>query len=190
MKWIALLLVLFVPVAYGSKEDLVNCRWENGKPLPPKVCETLRRVEKEQAAKRAKEEADRAAGVEREREHKARQQAQLEEQQRQSAERREKEAAEQRARLEKWERQRAEDEKEDRRQAKIAADKKKAKMDECGNDYATPSIGMTLERANRCVATFKLVSQLNRADGVVSTYSAGRIRIHVMGGKIAAWNRY
>ena len=66
--------------------------------------------------------------------------------------------------------------------AKLAARKK-----ECGADFETPRIGMTLERAKHCVGSLKLKGQINRPDGVVSTYWAGNIYVHVMSGKIVSW---
>lgn len=60
----------------------------------------------------------------------------------------------------------------------------------CGNDYKTPSIGMRIERVQECIAPTKLVSQLNRADGVVSTYRSGEFTFHVMSGRVMAWDRY
>lgn len=71
-----------------------------------------------------------------------------------------------------------------RRDAAIAELKGK-----CGADYKTPSIGMKIERVQECVAPVKLVSQLNRADGVVDTYRAGSLSIHAMSGRVVAWDR-
>ncbi len=60
----------------------------------------------------------------------------------------------------------------------------------CGNDYKTPSIGMRIERVQECVAPVKLISQINRSDGVVSTYRAGQITVYVMSGRVMAWDRF
>jgi hypothetical protein len=75
------------------------------------------------------------------------------------------------------------------KEQKIAAQIKARKV-ACGDDYGTPRIGMSLERAQQCVGKFTLVSQLNKADGIVSTYEAGSMYLHVMDKKIVAWGRY
>lgn len=59
----------------------------------------------------------------------------------------------------------------------------------CGADYKSPSIGMRIERVQECVSPVKLVSQLNRADGVVSTYRSGTLTVHAMSGRVMAWDR-
>lgn len=74
---------------------------------------------------------------------------------------------------------------EQKRQAAAVADMKAR----CGGDYKSPSIGMRIERAQECVAPVKLVSQINRADGVVSTYRSGSLTLHVMSGRVMAWDR-
>jgi preprotein translocase subunit SecD len=60
----------------------------------------------------------------------------------------------------------------------------------CGDDYQNPKIGMSLARLNQCVAKVKLVSQINRADGVVSTYQSGNLTVHAMDNLVISWNRY
>lgn len=72
-----------------------------------------------------------------------------------------------------------------KREAEVA--EKKAR---CGSDFNTPSIGMRIERVQECLAPAKLVSQINRADGVVSTYRSGSLTFHVMSGRVIAWDRY
>ena len=68
--------------------------------------------------------------------------------------------------------------------AKIAARKA-----ECGGDFQSPRIGMSLERAKHCVGDLKLKAQVNRSDGVLSTFVVGNLYVHVMNGKIVSWAR-
>jgi len=178
--------ILLSTSAFATGEDLENCRWQNGVPIKQSVCDSMRRHDAETAARKAKEAEQRREAQRQHDEYLAKRQAEQEESKKRQAEHKvkfEREEAERKAAAEQAQREQAEYE-------RSVAKKQQERKAECGDDYATPRIGMTLERANRCVGTFKLVSQLNRADGVVSTYRAGRIHIHVMGGKVAAWNRY
>lgn len=76
---------------------------------------------------------------------------------------------------------------EKERQERIAA--AKAKREKCGADYLKPRIGMAIERAKECVAPLRLDSQINRADGVLSTYTARGVYVHVMDGVIVSWGK-
>lgn len=58
---------------------------------------------------------------------------------------------------------------------------------ECGADFGVPRVGMTLDRAKQCLGYAKLVGQVNRADGVASVYTNGRVQLVVMDGKVVAW---
>lgn len=87
------------------------------------------------------------------------------------------------AKLAKLNRQAEADEREAQRQDKV-------RRKVCGADYAKPAIGMHIERLRSCVGDLTLVSQVNRADGVASVYSAGRLQLVVIGGKVAAWQRH
>lgn len=82
---------------------------------------------------------------------------------------------------------------DDRRQAiadRQAAAKAASVKTKCGDDYKSPKIGMRLERVQECVVAVKLRSQLNRADGVVSTYEGGNAYFHIMDGRIVSWGKY
>lgn len=57
----------------------------------------------------------------------------------------------------------------------------------CGNDYKKPRIGMTLGRIRQCISEVVLTAELNRADGVMSTYETSDARFYVTGGKLVAW---
>lgn len=78
----------------------------------------------------------------------------------------------------------------ERDEARAYAAKQKPIKDKCGADYRQPKVGMTLARAQECVAKFAMTSQINRADGVVSTYSGRGMYLHVMGDKVIAWGKY
>ena len=60
----------------------------------------------------------------------------------------------------------------------------------CGDDYKSPKIGMSIDRVRACVTPVKLKGQLNRADGVVSTFVGGNAYFHVMEGRIISWGKY
>lgn len=121
-----------------------------------------------------------------------------EELQRKVKEQREKEASdrqakwqdEQNAREEAYRKERVREDREENVRQKRAADVVQERKKLCGDDYLTPKIGMSIERAQKCVGNFRLTSQLNRADGVVSTYSAVRTYLHVIDGRIVSWGRY
>lgn len=68
-----------------------------------------------------------------------------------------------------------------------AAAEKKAK---CGEDYKRPRIGMSIDRVKECVTSVKMTGQLNRADGVITTYEGGNAYFHVMASRIVSWGKY
>lgn len=78
---------------------------------------------------------------------------------------------------------RAERKAEAQARSKTVAERKAA----CGADYLTPRIGMPIDRALQCVGAFRLQGQINRADGVLSTYLGARRYLHVMDGRVVAW---
>lgn len=80
-------------------------------------------------------------------------------------------------------------EREDRAEEKMRNDKIAAMKARCGNDYKNPSIGMKIERVQECIAPVKMVSQLNRTDGVVSSYQSGSYWFNVMSGRVVAWGK-
>lgn len=87
------------------------------------------------------------------------------------------------------ERQRVAAQKQQRvQQAKVAGEQK-ALQEVCGADYKALRVGMPLFRANQCYGKFVLRSQINRADGVVSTYWHGSTYAHVMNGLIVSWGK-
>ncbi len=48
---------------------------------------------------------------------------------------------------------------------------------------------MSVDRVKECVTPVKMTSQINRADGIVSTYQGGGAYFHVMEGRVIAWGR-
>lgn len=105
----------------------------------------------------------------------------------------EKRRAEEKAATETQEREDAKTEAAYDRADRAAQKKQNAKVAEikarCGDDYKNPQIGMLLARVKDCVAPVKLVSQINRADGVASLYQSGSLWLNVMQGKVVAWGK-
>lgn len=201
-KWLIILLALpivvfFVMVfsqmaaAQPADEDLENCIWaRSGEKMSDKTCNAFRAevaadvAAKERAAAESKrfklDQAERAAAQEQEN----------------------KAVLENNKRLEdEWQAKKKADEAEDKRETqaydrkeraaqKANATREQAIKDRCNADYKKPRIGMTIARAQDCVAKFRLTAELNRADGVVSTYEAGRTYLNVMDGHIVSWGKY
>jgi preprotein translocase subunit SecD len=170
-------------------EDLVNCLWPNGKPIDPRVCTSLRKTVVEKAEQQAQWEAQRQADqamIAKRQEEQAQLKAVADQKAMEDKKRWDEEQAAKKAELDKYlaDQQRQED-REEARVRKIDEARRKA----CGDDYSNPRIGMTIQRAQQCVADFKLKGQINRADGVVSTYMAGHAYAHVMNGKIISWGK-
>lgn len=59
----------------------------------------------------------------------------------------------------------------------------------CGDDYRTPRIGMTIERARECLGPMKMVGQLNRSEGVATQYRVGSVWLNVLQGHVIAWGK-
>lgn len=87
------------------------------------------------------------------------------------------------------EKQEAEWDREDRAAQKRQDTKIAEVKARCGSDYKNPSIGMRIERVKECVAPVKMVSQVNRADGVASLYQYGPVWFNVMSGRVIAWGK-
>lgn len=67
---------------------------------------------------------------------------------------------------------------------KAEAEKKRV----CGADYRKVRIGMDFARVKQCLGEFRLVSEINRTDGVVSVYERGGGLVYVMNGRVTAWH--
>lgn len=58
----------------------------------------------------------------------------------------------------------------------------------CGDSYHKIRVGMEFATVKQCYGDFRLVSEINRADGIVSIYIARTgTRVYVMNGKVTAW---
>ena len=188
---IAVAAALGLPTHAAARgEDLVKCISPDGTRIPATLCERYRQQEIAERKRLARfAEQDRQQQLVRDEERKQQETKSLEiRQQREKVD--EEQRKEQAARQAKSEADYERYKREEAKQEKRAAENTRAKKERCGTDYGAPRIGMTIERAQDCVGNFKLVSQLNRADGVVSTYSSGRVHLHVMNGKVGAWERY
>jgi flagellar biosynthesis GTPase FlhF len=172
--------------AQTNYHDTANCRWTDGRSMSEKDCEFFRKL-------KAADEAEEAA-------HQARSQARLnkqrEERQAQEQARSARLAAEKKEREERFalemekakvlQQQREQDEKvretEQDRQIAIL-------RTQCGSDLDRPAIGQTITRFQKCVGDVEQTGQINRKDGVVTTYEGSGYVVHVMGGKVVAWSR-
>lgn len=191
MKKLILILVFCAagPSMSAVDYNLKTCMFNNGLPMHPQSCEALKKREARNA------EAGRKAG-----EKMAAQRALYDEQQAQVEVKRQEDQRAQEKRAQEWHAKNEEQNamalkaQQEQRQwevatAKAASDRTAKQKSLCGDDYRSPRVGMTLIRAKECVADFKLEGQINRADGVVSTYIAGQTYLHVMDGKIVSWGR-
>ena len=61
---------------------------------------------------------------------------------------------------------------------------------ECGNDYKVVRVGMKFSRVKKCVGNFNLTSQVNRSDGIISTYENKYGFVHVMDNLVVSWGLY
>lgn len=175
--------------AFAVDYDLQTCMFNTGSPMHPKSCESLKKRDA-QNAEEAKRYNERLAAN-----------RLVQDGQRAQAEARQQEAQRERAakqaewRIQKDEQHamglKAQQEQIqwEKATAKAASDRTAKQKSTCGEDYRSPRVGMTLTRAKKCVADFKLKGQINRADGVVSTYMAGQTYLHVMDDKIVSWGR-
>ncbi|WP_200227843.1 hypothetical protein [Rubrivivax gelatinosus] len=164
--------------------NLETCTFSNGRPIDRIECEAMRRYSAAEEEKKARDaEWLRGLNMAAEAERADRDRKRQEDQARWTAERqaREAETAAEVARQEAADR--AERAAEARAQAKAVAAKRAA----CGADYLAPRIGMPIDRALQCVGAFRLQGQINRADGVLSTYLGARRYLHVMDGRVVAW---
>jgi len=60
---------------------------------------------------------------------------------------------------------------------------------QCGADFRRPMIGQTVTRFQLCVAQVDEIGQINRTDGVVTTYEGSGYIIQAMNGRVVAWTR-
>lgn len=175
--------------ASGAGEDLEQCRYNNGRPMDLRVCESLRKAAARSEVLRNHQQTSQREAAERNAEQQRMQLEKDAEDRRLQAERAEAYRAQRE--LEQAGARKAQQEQQDWEiaQERSAARLETKRKEECGQDYKAISIGMHIERAKRCVAPFKLIGQINRVDGVVSTYRSGEMYAHVMDQKIVSWGR-
>lgn len=187
--FIAFLCGLAMTTVFAKGEDIERCLYNNGQPMDQRVCDTLRKKAAQDAAAAEKHKermaAERALHDEQQAQAETKRQEVQREQEAKQAERRAKQE-EQNATALKAQQEQIQWEKAT---AKAASERTAKQKAICGDDYKSMRVGMTLDRAKECVADFKLKGQINRADGVVSTYRAGPIYLHVMDGKIVSWGK-
>ena len=167
-----------------TDESLAQCKLANGKAIEADVCarwqralETAISAERSQALREERHQYELNTVSE----------AFLKEQAA-AAEKREREAAaaKDRARIDRERQEQAEAEYKARR---AEEDRQEAALEKaCGRDYNQPRVGMTAARADQCVGDLIMKSQINRRDGVVTTYLSGSYYLHVMAGKVVAWS--
>lgn len=165
--------------------DLANCVYSNGVKIPADECAAFNAAEDRKKAFAAKAEASRVenARVESQREaDRAAEQARLKSE---YAARKQADELALAKRQQEFEREQAVQTANDRR-----AEARRTQVKQmCGADYMTPSIGMSIGRAKECLGRMKLTGQINRKDGVVSTYVGATGYLHVMDGRVVAWGR-
>ncbi|MDZ7920736.1 hypothetical protein [Rhodoferax sp.] len=186
-----LAVILFMTSAAFAADDinLETCTYKDGTPFSAKACASLKR----RAEQQAKESA--IAAEQQEQRLKAKQDwlRKNEEEERAKKLIEEKRNTEWLARHKESNAaalQAQNEQKEWEEKTAKAVEKRSAELRSvCGDDYKNLQIGMTMNRAQQCVAPFKLVGQLNRADGVVSTYRSGSVYAHVMNGRVVSWSK-
>lgn len=175
--------------AVSGDEPLANCTYKTGVRMPPDECVLFQKAEAEKERRAAQQatlleenrrieaEYNRARAVEQARQleaHKLRQQQDAEEiAQRQAA----------------YERQRQQEERQETARERARSNEVASRKKACGEDYLQPRIGMTVERARQCLGAIYVTGQINRVDGVVTSYAGRGIHLHVMKGQIIAWGR-
>lgn len=177
-------------IQYYKRYNLEKCEDEYGRSISDKACDLL----KSERQSDLEYDARRKIADQKSAEEKAEQDKQKlanEKLQREGAERRLEEHRRQvekdKAHLERWLAESADLERKEQAAQKKQTDTKKAA---CGTDYQSPKIGMTIARVKQCVATVRLVSQMNRADGVVTIYQGGGYTFSEMGGRVTYWSRF
>lgn len=176
----------------ANRRYLQLCRYDDGTLIPQDECDVLRQGHAREVAARKQQQADLQRAmqqIERERataEAEANAKKSLDNA-RAKVEHDARRAAEREAMLRAEAQVRAHEQEEERaHRAAVTAAKTK-----CGADYKRPAIGMPIERVRQCVAeSIRVTGQLNRADGVVTTYTSNNgWFFQVMNGRIVAWGR-
>lgn len=215
MKPVFAFLLSACSVAHASP-DLVNCLYPNGNAIPTRICEGLRSIElreREEAAERDQRHRDVMKAADKQRadsralEAARSAQAQEVRQGRQAESDAERAASDlqQAERTALIERKHAEQAAVNRELAEAASKEQaaaeareerafarqraflKQKRAECGVDFQTPRLGMTLARARQCVGTLRLRSEAASFGDVTSIYSVGPYYLTTVNGRIVSW---
>lgn len=176
----------WVAQAQKPNIDLINCRFGNGIAVPEDECLVMRRFQATEDAKAAQDKAFRDRINAQYEADLAAERTKREQDQEANAAARARQDAAQLADQRKWQTKADADEKAYALGEAKATAAAKAK---CGADYKAPRIGMPITRAQECVTSMRVTAQLNRADGVVTTYQGGGAYFHVMNGLIVSWGR-
>ncbi|MBQ1766859.1 MAG: hypothetical protein IIZ92_28695 [Aquincola sp.] len=178
------------------KLDLDKCLYPDGRPIPQDRCEAFK-LQMTQRAEVAERNRAAAAQFAQQREARAEadraRQAAEDERRRQVAETAAAEQARRKAENEAAiARTSAWLDREERAEAareRKAASHQAAMKSACGDDYRAPRIGMHIRRAELCAGPLTLTGQINRRDGVLSTYSGPGLYVHVIDDTVVAWGR-
>lgn len=176
--------------ANAAPPDLENCRYQNGLPIDKIDCDALRRLQQAREAREAEQQRRAAEAYSRARAEQDDTQAKRREQEAQIEAARTERKKEHEARMADLDAKRRADELAEAKADAAAAAREKARKLTCGADYKNPQVGMRIERAQECIAAMQVTAQVNRADGVLTTYVGGGAYFHVMDGRIVAWGRY
>lgn len=175
--------------AVSGEEPLANCTYKTGVRMPPDECVLFQKAEAERERRAAQQaaqlEENRRIEAEYNRAREAEQARQLEahklRQQQEADEIAQRQAA--------YERQRQQEAREETARERARSNEVASRKKVCGDDYMQPSIGMTVERARQCLGAIQVTGQINRVDGVVTSYTGKGIYLHVMKGQVIAWGR-
>jgi hypothetical protein len=187
---LAALSALIASPALAADPDLVQCLWPTGQPIDARTCDGLRGIEathqaeaQRQASLRAQQQATADATLAQRLDADQAERARVDAINQEGLRR---QAAADAARAQGWQEERN---REQAYEDRMTADTN-ARRAACGPEFGKPAVGMTLQRAQQCVGTFRLQGEVVTTGGKVQTYVGHRTVLHVAGGKVASWARY
>jgi hypothetical protein len=188
---VALWLAALATPALAVQPDLAACRWPNtGLVIPAVECQAMREYQAKQVKEQAEREArSRAAAEEDAQRRAAEAQQRAEQQARYRAEYEARRAREDQRAAE----YRSATEKEDARYAAQQAAQAKAAAAvrrQCGADHGVVRVGMPFARVKQCAGPFRVTAEVNRRDGVLTTYQGQGKYVHVMEGQVVGWGQF
>jgi len=184
MKQIAVIFLLagFSLSCLASGNDLINCRWKDGRSMSARDCESERRYYGRIAAE---EEAHKNRTEDR----LARQRLAQEERRASAAEKQAKIDAENKIRAAQYEKEQEEAKKEREKWEQEEAQAEARKKKQCGRDFNAIRIGMTLDRFEACTDGLAFETETTAKGGVIETYHSTFYWIHAQNGRIIAYTR-